>query len=217
MPSQDMRQWYLSRILNNLPYILSLFDEKAGIFGAEAGYESLYRHCLRPLAFLYKNPLEGNRYYRDASILDKIVRQGDVICEPVDPLPQQQQHGFMGVEWNAYNIMECIEWVGDDLGHDRRRRWTDALALHIEQMKIVSNYMATSPNHFIYRAALLARAGQVFDRSDWCQTGRFLARQVGKMQNAGRLLGRAAAGDRPVDYLSPYAPARTRPVLSPHR
>ena len=183
MSTQDLRQWYLGRILNNLPYVLALFDEGAGVFRAEEGYDTQYRHCLRPLAYLYTHDCGGNRYYRDASVLDKIIRQGDVNCDPAGLcLERQQQYGFMGVEWIAYNIMECIEWLGDELGSERRRRWTEALTLHIEQMKLVSNYIATSPNHFIYRAALLFRAGQIFGRDDWQRTARFLARQVCKMQ-----------------------------------
>lgn len=183
MSTQDLRQWYLRRVLNNLPYVLALFDEKDGVFRAEEGYDEQYRHCLRPLAYLYTHDLEGNRYYRDASILDKVVRQGDANCDPASLCQErQQQHGFMGVEWVAFNILECIEWLGADLGAVRRRRWIDALTQHIEQMKLVSNYIATSPNHFIYRAALLYRAGQVFERDDWRRVGQFLARQVCRVQ-----------------------------------
>ncbi len=198
MSTHDLKQWYLKRILNNLLYVLALFDEKDGLFRAEEGYDIQYRHCLRPLAYLYRNKLDGNPYYQDKSILDKIIRQGDLNCTVGDmPLQSQQQHGFMGVEWVAYNTMECIEWLGDDLGPARRDRWTDALALHIEQMKIVSNYVATSPNHFIYRAALLYRAGQMFDRQDWRRTGQFLARQVCKTQMPDGYWDEAVRGHGP--------------------
>lgn len=182
MSTQDLREWYLRRILNNLPYVLALFDEKAGMFRAEEGYDHLYRHCLRPLAYLYKNKLEGNRFYQDKSVLDKVIRQGDVICgfAPTDNEPVQ--HGSMGVEWIPLNIMECVEWLGDELGQQRKAQWTEALRRHFEEMKVVSNYVATSPNHFIYRAAVLYRAGQLFDRADWQRSGQFLSRQVCRMQ-----------------------------------
>mgnify|MGYP001444987300 CR=1 FL=1 len=39
---QSIRQWYRQRILNNIPLILEHFDERAGIFRAEPGKESLY-------------------------------------------------------------------------------------------------------------------------------------------------------------------------------
>jgi hypothetical protein len=181
--SQGLRQWYFERIVKNVPHVLAYFDEKAGIFRVEPQYDHLYRHCLRPLAYLYKNPVEGNPFHGDVAVLAKVIRQGDVICG-VGEATKDRQHGSMGVEWIPYNIMECLEWLPDELGPARRAAWLDALARHLDEMRLISNYVSTAPNHFIWRAALLYRAGQLFDHPDWRRTAQMWARQVARMQTS---------------------------------
>ncbi|HUW81723.1 MAG TPA: hypothetical protein VMZ31_02860 [Phycisphaerae bacterium] len=109
MSETPIRDWYLRRIVGNVPLMLRLFDADAGCFRCEPGHDRDYQHAVRPLAYLYAHKIDGNPYHQDASILDKVIREGDAI-------------------WR-----------------------------HLEQMKLVSNYLSTAPNHFIWRAALSLR------------------------------------------------------------
>jgi len=173
-----IRDWYLRRIVGNVPFMLGLFDGDAGCFRCEPGHDRDYQHAVRPLAYLYAHKIDGNPYHRDASILDKVIREGDAICDSEQP----SLHGTLGAEWVPLNLLQAIEWVDDELDAKRRARWTDAIWRHLEQMKLVSNYLATAPNHFIWRAALLVRAGQMFDNDNWRRTGQLWARQICRMQ-----------------------------------
>lgn len=178
MSAEPIRQWYYRRILANVEFMLEHFDQKRGIFCCEAGLDHQYRHALRPLAFLYAHRIEGNRYHGDASILEKLIRQADAICAAARPA----KDGTLGAEWIPYNLMEALHWLGPQLTSQQRSRWLAALGEHLERMKLVSNYLSTAPNHFIWRAALLYRAGQLFDNPGWRRWGQFLARQICKMQ-----------------------------------
>jgi len=216
MAAETLRDWYYRRILKNIPYILSHFDENRGVFRREQGKDAAYWHCLRPLAYLYKNELSGNPYFRDDSILEKIIRQGDAICKVAQAAKtsagamqkigdlafdtdadESTGRGSLGVEWIPYNLVECIDWLGDELGTNRKAAWTRAVAAHLDGMKLVSNYISTAPNHFIWRAALLYRAGQLFDNAAWRRSGGFLARQVSRMQTADGYWDEAHRGQGP--------------------
>jgi hypothetical protein len=175
---QTVRNWYLNRILNNLPFLLEHFDEARGSFCCG---DAVDQHCLRPFAYLYKNRIDGNPYFGNKSILQKVLRGGDAMITHAKP---SRHGGTLGGEWKAYNLVECADWLGDELGTERLKRWRDALSAHIELMKLTSNYIATAPNHFIWRAALFARAGRLFKNDAWLRTAQMLARQVSKLQTA---------------------------------
>ena len=64
--------------------------------------------------------------------------------------------GTLGGEWTACNLVQITSgWLGEELGAKRMARWHAALGAHLELLKLTANYIATAPNHFIWRAALL--------------------------------------------------------------
>ncbi len=192
MAMRSIRAWYLDRIVHNVPFVLARFDEKRGVFTNGDGRDHLYRHCLRPLAFLHGTEFPGNAYFGDAGLLDKVIRQGDAIVAA-----GEEGDGNLGVEWIPLNLVECIDMLGDELGAKRVGRWRAAIGRHLDAMRQVSNYIATAPNHFVWRAALLARAGALFENDEWTRAGRFLARQVSKMQTLDGYWDEAHRGQGP--------------------
>jgi len=192
MSAVSLKDWYYKRILNNVPFLLKHFDEKKGIFTLGDGRDKLYWHSLRPLAFLYKNDLPDNPWFADKSVLDKVLRQGDRICEE-----GKISGADLGVEWIPFNLLECMDILGNEIGSKRRACWQKAVTGHLEEMKLISNYISTAPNHFIWRMALLYRAGQLFGNDAWMQTAQFAARQVTKMQTVDGYWDEAHRGQGP--------------------
>lgn len=188
---QAVRDWFLRRMLGNVPYILECFDERRGCFceGAAAN-----QHCLRVLAHFYKHAAPGNELLGDGSVLDKIVRAGDAMVSAEKP---GRHGGTLGGEWIPYNLLECYDWLGEELGAERKARWREALGRHFEAQGQTNNYIATAPNHFVWRAAVLARAARLFDRPELLRAARMLAKQVCKMQTTDGYWDEAHRGQGP--------------------
>ena len=187
----DVREWYFRKIMANIPFLLENFDEQRGSFCCG---EAKDQHCLRPLAWFYKNRVAGNPYFGDASILNKILRAGDSMCANATV---SRHSGTLGGEWTPYNLAECLDWLGGEVGKERAARWRAKLAEHLELLKQTSNYIATAPNHFIWRAALFYRAGALFDHDAWRRTGAMLARQICKAQTPDGYWEEAHRGQGP--------------------
>jgi hypothetical protein len=178
MKTTGLREWYRQRMLNNTAFVLEHFDEKKGIFAYGDEEPFFYRFCMRTLAFLYKNKVEGNPYFGGKTILEKVERLGDAICD----FGEATNDGNLGVEWTPYNMLESIEILGDELGGERKERWSRVIGRHLEDMKKVNNYIYTAPNHFIWRAVLLYRSGKILGNKSWSEFGTFLVHQMMKMQ-----------------------------------
>ncbi|MDD4888579.1 MAG: hypothetical protein PHU85_01520 [Phycisphaerae bacterium] len=191
----SLREWYGRRILANIPLVLELFDESRGVFACEPGKDELYRHCLRPLAWFYKNEFPGNPYRGDSKLLDIIVRAANNICNV--RAEDERDAALLGTEWIPYNLMECAEWLADEIGAEAHSLWSRTLAAHLDGMKRISNYVCCAPNHQAWRATLLYRAGQVYDNANWRASGQFLARQVCAMQTVDGYWDESRRGQGP--------------------
>jgi hypothetical protein len=191
MSSEAIRDWYRNRILNNIPFLLAHFDTDRGTFRSGS---TANQHCLRPLAYFYKHEAKGNSYFGDRDVLDKVLRAGDHMVASAQESPND---GTLGGEWAPYNLVECLDWLRDEIDTERRMRWHQAITKHIELLQRVNNYIATAPNHFIWRAALLMRAARLFEVPSWEETARMLARQVCKMQTCDGYWDEAHRGHGP--------------------
>lgn len=168
--------WFQRRIFRNIPWLLERFDPERGSFSAGT---PAHQHCLRPLAWYALHPADGNPIHGDARVLEMVLRAGDAMVAAEKP---SHHGGTLGGEWVPFNLLECCDWLGERLGSERRERWRGALARHIERQRLTSNYIATAPNHFAWRAAVWARASLLFDRPEWMDAARMLARQLCKAQ-----------------------------------
>ncbi|HTL52339.1 MAG TPA: hypothetical protein VL860_07195 [Planctomycetota bacterium] len=191
MSMKSVQDWYARRIFQNMPVLLEQFDAVHGSFGP-ASHRN--QHCLRAFAWFYKNQWPGNPVFGDRSVLEKVIRAGDTLVASEKP---GRHGGTLGGEWPPYNLIECIDWLGAELGAERIARWRAALERHLARIQITSNYIATAPNHYSWRAAVLARAGKLFGREDWLRAAARLARQIGVMQTPDGYWDEAHRGHGP--------------------
>ncbi len=176
----DIRQTYLKMLADDVPLNLDRFDEASGRFLTGGGWAVTNQMLVYPLALLYTTESPVNPYFRDESILHYIRRGGDAWRDFQNPDGTVEFIKVDGSTWGAhydcwsmYHWLETYSLVRDGLGDERKARWEEGLNLAYTGIDAL---LKRSGVHNIptWHAQALYRAGQVFNRPDWMETGRHM-------------------------------------------
>jgi len=79
----DYKGRLLGELVEKVPGILQSFDAESGRFGSGI-WICGDQNAMYPLAVAYATPGEGNRHYKDAELLNAIVKSGDPLIKNMD-------------------------------------------------------------------------------------------------------------------------------------
>jgi len=172
------------------PGLLEHFDAGTGRFG-KGIWIVQDQQVIYPLAVLYATELENNPYYKDAALLDTIMKGGDALIDDADENGQWEFRKKDGSTWGKIHMpwtysrwARAFALVRDDMPSDRRARWEQALALgygHIAEDCL--GHVHNIPTH---HAMGLYIAGKALDRPEWCKrAGDFMQTVVATQRDGG--------------------------------
>jgi len=176
----DIRQAYLKMLADDVPLNLARFDEASGRFLTGGGWAVTNQMLVYPLALLYITESPVNPYFHDERVLHLIQRGGDAWRDFQNPDGTVEFIKVDGSTWGAhydcwsmYHWLETYSLVRDLLGAERRSRWEEGLNLAFTGIDAL---LKRSGVHNIptWHAQSLYRAGQVFGRPEWMETGRHM-------------------------------------------
>ena len=162
-------------------------------------------NVMLPLAVVYATPGEGNSHYKDARLLDVIMKAGDALIDDMDEHGQWEFRkkdgstwGKISMPWTYSRWIRTYGLIRDDMPAERRARWVQAFDRgfsHIEKTQL--GHIHNIPAH---HAMSLYIAGKELDRAGLVRAGDAVLARRGQGPVRGRLLdgGRGPAG--PVQF-----------------
>ncbi|NLX22007.1 MAG: hypothetical protein GXY55_10130 [Phycisphaerae bacterium] len=176
-------------LIEHVPKILKTFDAETGHFG-EGVWMSTDQNPMYVLAVAYSLDRPGNRYHKDARLLEVIIKAGDNLIANADEKGQWvfakkdgSTWGNIWMPWIYSRWVRSFEIIKADMPADARERWERALTLgytgiHGSQL----GHMHNIPTH---HAMGLYLAGTALDRPQWCADAAKHLRQVAATQAEG--------------------------------
>jgi len=186
----EYKKRFLADLVEAVPGILESFDSESGKFGSGI-WICRDQHPMYPLAVAYATAGEGNRYYKNAELLDVIVKSGDPLLENMDDQGQWlfekkdgSTWGMIFMPWTYSRWIRTFALVADDMPPEPRKRWADALTLGFTGIsKRCLGGVHNIPTH---HAMGLYVAGKALDRPEWCrQAAEFMTKVVTHQSEAG--------------------------------
>lgn len=197
---QELRQRVLEVLAAGVQPWLERYDETTGRFMSEPdgppapgarpedlGWGVISQDIIYALATLYRLP--GTHYHGDPAVLEMIRRGGDAIREFQYPdgqveflKPDGSRWGPTYMCWTNYAWLETLALVGEELGEERRQRWSEGLTLaHDGQAREISDLHVH--NIPAWKGMSCWRAGQLLGRPDWQEKGRAMMQAVTAAQH----------------------------------
>ncbi len=177
-------------LARQVPDLLRTFDADTGRFG-KGIWISTDQNRMYPLAVAYACKRGDKRYYKDATLLNVLVKAGDALIEDADEKGQWvfrkkdgSTWGKIWMPWTYSRWVRSYELIRDDMPPDRREAWARALVLGYTGIsKTQLGHVHNIPAH---HAMGLYVAGKVLDRPEWCeQAADFLIKVAGKQAEGG--------------------------------
>ncbi len=180
---------FLRQLAGRVPQMLKTYNPTTGRFG-EGIWTCQDQNLMLPLAVVYASPGEGNSYYKDARLLEIIMKAGDALIDDMDERGQWEFRkkdgstwGKISMPWTYSRWIRAYSLIRDDMPADRRARWTQAFDRgfsHIEKTQL--GHLHNIPTH---HAMSLYIAGQQLGRPAWCEVAAQVLRNVAKAQFEG--------------------------------
>lgn len=169
--------------------LLKGFDADSGHFGSGI-WICTDQNAMYPLAVAYTLEAEENPYYRDAGLLEVIMKAGDALIADADTTGQWvfrkkdgSTWGNIWMPWTYSRWVRAYQMIKDEMPADRREAWTEALALGFTGISATQlRHVHNIPAH---HAMGLYVAGRALDRSDWCDQAAALLVKVAEVQAEG--------------------------------
>lgn len=180
----------LQDLVAQVPDILKTYDAKTGRFGTGV-WICRDQEVMYPLAVAYASRAPGNRFYKDAKLLEAILKAGDALAADADRdgkwvfrKKDNSTWGMIRMPWTYSRWIRAFALIRDDMPTERRVAWEKALTLGYggiarDDMKHMHNIPA-------HHAMGLYIAGQALDRPEWCrQATEFLHRVIASQHEGG--------------------------------
>ena len=198
LDSLNPKEFYLDQIVKAVPPTLKSFIEETGRFATE-GWTVQNQDVIYPLAYLYQFKDSKNPFNGDKALLNAALKGGDAICDAQYEDGTVEFVMSDGSSWGRIYPhgtllawLETYDLLKEQLEGERKTRWERGLHKMAEgvyqqiqgkrNQRLYSgifrdedvdwgwgnfdvNYLSTWDGLNVYRA------GQVFNRSDWQQTG----------------------------------------------
>ena len=186
----DYKGRLLGELVEKVPGILQSFDAESGRFGSGI-WICGDQNAMYPLAVAYATPGEGNRHYKDAELLNAIVKSGDPLIKNMDAegrwlfeKKDGSTWGMIFMPWTYSRWIRTFALVCDDMPPEARKAWTEALTLGFTGIsKTCLGSVHNIPTH---HAMGLYAAGKALDRPEWCeQAAEFMTKVVATQSEAG--------------------------------
>lgn len=186
-------------LIERAPEALKTYDEKTGHFGSGIwicrDQESMY-----PLAAAYALDVPGNRYHRDAKLLETIMKAGDALAADTDDQGRWMFRkkdgstwGMIHMPWTYSRWIRTFGLIRDDMPPERRAAWEKALLNGYDNIsKTTLKHLHNIPTH---HAMGLYIAGKLLDRPQWCTQAAEFLRKAAEAQSPN---GYWSEGEGPV-------------------
>ncbi len=180
----------MAELVKRVPEILATFDEKTGRFG-EGVWMSTDQNPMYALAVAYATNRPSNPHYRDAKLLDVIIRSGDNLIAHADAKGQWvftkkdgSTWGSIWMPWVYSRWVRSFSLIRDDMPADARERWANALTLGYTGISETQlGHMHNIPTH---HAMGLHIAGRTLERPEWCTLAAdFMHKVAGEQSDGG--------------------------------
>ena len=160
-------------LAKQVPAILDNYDAKTGRFG-QGIWICTDQNLMYPLAVAYAHQSDGNSYYKDAKLLEVIMKAGDALIEDADEKGQWvfrkkdgSTWGKIWMPWTYSRWARSYTLIKKDMPDDRREAWTKALTLGYTG--ISDTQLGHVRNIGAHHAMGLYVAGKALDRPEWCK------------------------------------------------
>ena len=180
---------FLRLLVERVPQLLEAYDARTGRFG-EGIWICQDQHRMLPLAVVYATPGEGNSHYKDARLLEVIMKAGDALIDDMDEEGQWEFRkkdgstwGKISMPWTYSRWIRTYGLICDDMPAGRRARWAQAFDCgfsHIEKTQLGHIHNITA-----HHAMSLYIAGKQLDHPAWCGRATQVLRNVSKAQFEG--------------------------------
>jgi hypothetical protein len=184
------KQRLLKDLVAQVPGVLKSFDPKTGRFGRGI-WICGDQQAMYPLAAAYASSGPGNRYYKDARLLETIIKAGDALIDDMNDQGQWMFRkkdgstwGMIRMPWTYSRWIRTYQLIREDMPPERRERWVKALSLGYS--KIAQHDMGHVHNIPAHHAMGLYAAGKALGRPEWCaKAADFLAKVAGQQTDGG--------------------------------
>lgn len=196
--SLNLKDFYLGQLVKGVPGVISAFVETTGRF-SNNGWCVDNQEVIYPLAYLYTLSRAANPHFKDPKLLNAALKGGDAICDSQyeDGTVEFLQNN--GSSWGRTYLhetlnawLETYELLKDQMGASQRQRWEHAITRQIEGIQqLIQGVHNPRLYSGIFRdedvpwdvggfevnvystwnGINLYRAGQIFGRESWQQTG----------------------------------------------
>jgi len=166
-------------LVENVPKILENYDPDTGRFG-KGIWICQDQHAMYPLAVAYSTKSQRNKYYKDPSLLEAIMKAGDALIKDTDNTGKWEFRkkdgstwGPIWMPWTYSRWIRTFLVIRQDMPPERRRIWEKALLLGY--LGIRKNELEHIHNIPAHHGMGLYFAGKALDKPEWCrEAGEFL-------------------------------------------
>jgi hypothetical protein len=198
LESINPKEFYLRQLVKEMPAVLASFNEDTGRFSQE-GWCVDNQEVIYPLAYLFTLKDPRNPYFGDERVLNAALKGGDAICDSQYEDGTVELLRNDGSNWGRTYLhetlnawLESYELLKERMKADRRQRWERGITRQIEGLQ---QLVQGTHNPRLYSGIFrdgevpwdagnfdvnvystwngvnLYRAGQMFGRESWQQTG----------------------------------------------
>jgi hypothetical protein len=210
MEKRSLKQMYLEQLTAGLPAILS---EIASSGACKPEYWGITNQdVVYSLALAHEISHPTNPFFGRADVLEAAGLAGDYLRSLQDDTGQVEFVKVGGSTWGQiyppftiYHWLEAYRLLQDKFSPERKKRWAEGLLLALsgmdreiravsadqisDQQQYEKNWIFKKPfqvnNISTWNGMSLFRAGEVFRRDDWKETGRTMVREAAKAMNPG--------------------------------
>jgi len=192
------KEFYLDQLVRSVSPTLKSLIEETGRF-AQDGWTVENQEVIYPLAYLYQFKDQKNPYYGDKTLLNAALKGGDAICDAQYEdgtvefvLSDGSSWGRVYPHETFFAWLEAYDLLKEQVDGERKSRWERGLRKMAEG---VFQQIQGKPNKRLYSGMFrdedvdwgwgnfevnhfstwdglnTFRAGQIFNRNDWQQTG----------------------------------------------
>ncbi len=180
----------LQQLVEIVPDILKTYDAGSGRFGTGL-FTVREQNVLFPLAVAYATQSEKNPYYKDAKLLDVIMKGGDALIGVQDAEGKwrydKKDASYWGqtyMPWTYSRWIRAYDLIKEEMPPERRARWEAGLTKGYEGIsKSALERVHNIPTH---HAMALYIAGKALGRPEWQeQAAEFMQKVVAAQQEGG--------------------------------